>query len=101
MFYNERRRVGALAISRGLPMITSNPLYVTDGGALLAYGASTPAIFRRSASYIDRLLKGGKPSDLPVEQPTIFTLSINLATAKMLNLKIPQAILLRADSIIE
>ena len=101
MFYNERRRVGALAISRGLPMITSNALYVTDGGALLAYGASTPAMFRRSGSYIDRLLKGGKPSDLPVEQPTIFTLSINLATAKMLNVKIPQTILLRADSIIE
>jgi putative ABC transport system substrate-binding protein len=95
-----RERICALAMQRRLPT-ASVVREMTDVGCLISYGENLLDTFRRAASYIDKILKGSKPSDLPVEQPTKFELVVNLKTAKALGLTIPAAVLARADEVIE
>jgi putative tryptophan/tyrosine transport system substrate-binding protein len=100
MFYAERTRIAELAAQSRVPAIYSVKEYAEVGG-LMAYGVNLGESFRRAATYVDKILKGAKPADLPVEQPTKFELVINLKTAKALGLTIPQSVLLRADQVIE
>ena len=97
---SHRARVVNLAANSRLPTIYSNRDFALDGG-LMSYAADFAALNRRAASYVDKILKGAKPADLPVEQPTKFELVINLKTAKTLGLTIPPSVLLRADHVIE
>jgi putative tryptophan/tyrosine transport system substrate-binding protein len=96
----ERRRIAELAVKYRLPTAVGGREYAEAGG-LFSYAVSYPGLFRRAAVYVDKILKGAKPGDLPVEQPTKFELVINLKTAKALGLTIPQSLLLRADQVIE
>jgi putative ABC transport system substrate-binding protein len=100
LFTANSRHIADLAIKNRLPTIYGLRQLVEAGG-LMAYGPSTAEAVRRAASYVDRILKGAKPSDLPIEQPTKFELVINLKTAKALGLTIPPSLLLRADQVIE
>jgi len=95
-----RTRILTFALSARLPVITSISDFVKDG-ALMSYGPSYPDLFRHSADFVDKILRGAKPGDIPVEQPTKFELVINLTTAKALDLKIPESFLVRADEVIE
>jgi len=95
-----RIRIITLALGARLPSMSDFPEYVEAGG-LMFYGPNFPDLFRRAASYVDKILRGAKPADLPVEQPTKFDLVINLTTAKTLGLNLPEAFLLRADKVIE
>jgi putative ABC transport system substrate-binding protein len=97
---SHRARVVELAAKTRLPAIYTGPAWVNQGG-LMSYAADLAAQFRRAAGYVDKILKGAKPGDLPVEQPTKFDLVINLKTAKALGLTIPSSLLARADQIIE
>ena len=90
----------ALAARHRLPAIYPITFFPTDGG-LLSYGIDRIDLFRRAASYVDRILKGAAPSDLPVQQPTKFELVVNLKTAKALGLIVPQSLLLSADEVVE
>ena len=99
LFLVNRTPLFKLASSARLPTIHGNRLYV-DAGGLMSYGASYADLFRRSAGYVDKILKGAKPADLPIEQPTKFELVVNLKTAKTLGIKIPESILVRADEVI-
>jgi putative ABC transport system substrate-binding protein len=92
--------ITAFALERKLPSIGTSEIFVAAGG-LLYYGPDFPRIIERTMSYVDRILRGAKPADLPIEQPTYFELIVNTKTARALGLKIPQSILLRADRVIE
>ena len=100
MVTTNRVEILRLAGKHSLPVISLYKPFV-DAGGLIAYGASTLDMYRRAADYVDRILKGAKPSELPIELPTKFELVINLKTAKALGLTIPPALLLRADQVIE
>jgi ABC-type uncharacterized transport system substrate-binding protein len=98
---NARRiSINTLANVARLPTITGFREYV-EAGSLMSYGPSVPELFRRAADYVDKILRGAKPGDIPVEQPTKFDLVINLTTAKALGLTIPESLLARADEVIE
>ncbi len=100
MLYAERKRIVDFAAKQRLPAIYAWREPVAAGG-LMSYGANIPDLFRRAAAHVDKILKGAKPGDLPVEQPTKFELVINLKTAKTLGLTIPQSVLIRADEVIQ
>jgi len=99
-FIAYRRRIADLAVMHRLPMMVAAKEYVEAGG-LISYGTDFPDLFRRAATYVDKILKGTKPADLPIEQPTKFELAINLKTAKALGLTIPPSLLQRADEVIQ
>ena len=100
MFTNERRRLVDLAAKNRVPTVYPAREFV-DAGGLMAYGTNIADLYRRAATYVDKILRGAKPADLPVEQPTKFELVINLKTAKALGLTIPPSVLARADQVIE
>jgi putative ABC transport system substrate-binding protein len=100
MFITERRRLVDLAAKNRLPAVYAWREFV-DAGGLMAYGPSLADLYRRAATYVDKILKGAKPAELPVEQPTRFQLVINLKTAKALGLTIPPSLLQRADEVIQ
>jgi putative ABC transport system substrate-binding protein len=93
-------RINTLALGARLPTIYNGKEYIEPGG-LMSYGPNYPDLFRRAADFVDKILRGAKPSDFPVEQPTKFDLAINLTTAKALGLTIPASLLARADEVIE
>ena len=100
MMFEERRRIVDLATAARLPGIYPDRPFA-DAGGLLFYGPLVVDLFRRAAGYVDRILKGAKPADLPIEQPTRFSFVINLKAAKALGLAIPETLLIRADEVIE
>jgi len=100
LFHDETDNIVRLAAEQRLPVMYALREGVVAGG-LMAYGANFTDLFRHAATYVDKILKGAKPADLPVEQPTKFELIINMKTAKALGLTIPQSLLLRADEIIQ
>ena len=100
MFISQRARIADLATKSRLPTVFGRRENAEAGG-LISYGSSLSDQFRRSATYVDKILKGAKPGDLPVEQPTKFELVINMKTAKALGIKIPNSILVRADKVID
>jgi putative ABC transport system substrate-binding protein len=100
VFFSARTRIMALALKHRLPSMSEGKEFVEAGG-LISYSPSIPALARRAAIFIDKILRGARPADLPIEQPTTFELVINLTTAKALGLTIPPAFLLRADQVID
>ena len=100
VFAQDQRRIAELAAQHRLPSVTLRREYAEAGG-LMSYGPSFLDQYRRAASYVDKILKGAKPADLPVEQPTKFELVINGKTAKALGLKIPQSLMISADKVIQ
>jgi putative tryptophan/tyrosine transport system substrate-binding protein len=100
LVFTNRARIHTLATAARLPAIYNSREYVEIGG-LMSYGPNFPDLFRRAADLVDKILRGAKPADIPVEQPTKFDFVINLTTAKALGLKIPEAVLLRADEVME
>ena len=100
LFVGNLKRIADLAAKSRLPSIHHLREFV-DAGGLVAYGPDRADLFRHAATYVDKILKGAKPADLPVEQPTKFELVINLKTAKHLGLTIPPSLLLRAEEVIQ
>jgi putative ABC transport system substrate-binding protein len=99
MFFSQRARIVDLAAKHRLPAVYAEREFA-DAGGLMAYATNLRATFRRAATYVDKILKGAKPGDLPIEEPTRIELVINLNAAKALGLTIPQSLLLRADEVI-
>jgi putative ABC transport system substrate-binding protein len=99
LMFSNRRQLLELAIKNKLPSMHTQSLWV-EAGALMSYGTHFPDLYRRAASYVDKILKGAKPADLPVEQPKKFELVFNLKTAKQIGLTIPSNVLARADKVI-
>src|SRR5262249_49865245 len=95
-----RQQLLEFAVRNRLPTMFQNPEYVPAGG-LMSYSPNREEMFRNAATYVDKILKGAKPADLPIEQPTKFELVINLKTAKALGLTIPPSVLTRADEVIQ
>ena len=100
LLYANRVRINILALGARLPTMHAAREYVEAGG-LMSYGANFPDLFRRAGDYVDKILRGAKPADLPVEQPTKFDLVVNLITARVLGLTMPPTVLARADEVIE
>jgi putative ABC transport system substrate-binding protein len=100
LMFQERQRIAEFTLQQRLPTATFQRFF-TEAGALLSYGPSFADLFLRAATYVDKIFKGARPADLPVEQPTKFELVVNLKTAKALALKIPAPLLQRADQVIE
>jgi putative tryptophan/tyrosine transport system substrate-binding protein len=100
LFVTHRRQIAEMAAARRIPIVSS-AWEMVEAGALLAYGPNYADLSRRSAVYVDRILKGAKPADLPVEEPTTFELVVNLKTARALGLNLSRPLLLRADRVIE
>ena len=100
VFTAAHKRIVELTAKHSLPAVYPDRSFVNTGG-LVSYGTDLPSVFRRSADYVDKILRGAKPEDLPIEQPTKFELVINLKTAKALGLTIPPSLLARADQVIE
>jgi putative ABC transport system substrate-binding protein len=98
MLWNERKRIGELALSRGLPSMSWNS-DMTDAGLLMSYGEDFKVQFRRVPVYVDKILKGAKPADLPVELPALYEFVINTNTARMLGLNIPPSVLALTDRV--
>jgi len=98
--FSARQRIVAAALKHRLPTMNPTPFWVEAGG-LMSYGVDGADQYRRAAVFVDKLLKGAKPADVPIEQPTKFELAINLNTAKALGVTVPQSVLLRADTIIQ
>jgi putative ABC transport system substrate-binding protein len=99
-FISQRREIAELALKNNLPSMFSAQEHVEAGG-LMSYGQNLADLYRRAAAYVDKIFKGAKPGNLPIEQPAVFSLAINSKTAKALGLEIPQELLLRADKVIE
>jgi putative ABC transport system substrate-binding protein len=93
-------RVGELAVDSKVPLMSAFR-EITNAGGLISYGASIPGLERRAAGYVDKILKGANPGNLPVEQPTKFELVVNLKTARAFGLEVPASLLARADEVIE
>ena len=100
MFLREHRRLVDLAAKSPLPAVYGSREFV-DAGGLMCYGPNLADLFRRAATYVDKILKGAKPADLPVEQPSKFELVVNVRAAKALGLTIPPSLLGRADEVIQ
>jgi len=99
-FIQQARQIAELAAGHRLPSVAQFRLYA-EAGVLMSYGTNVADHYRRAATYVDKVLKGAKPADLPVEQPMKFELVINGKTAKVLGLTIPQSLLISADKVIE
>ena len=100
MVVTHRASIISAAARNNVPAVYTLPEFATDGG-LLSYGPDRMDLVRRAATYVDRILRGAKPAELPVQLPTKFEMVVNLKTAKALGLTVPQSILLRADEVIE
>jgi putative ABC transport system substrate-binding protein len=100
IYLERRRQIAELAVKARLPCVGYNAEYA-DAGFLIGYGPNRFEFYQRAAYFVDKILKGAKPADLPVEQPTRFELVINMKTAKALGLKIPPSVFVRADRVIE
>jgi ABC-type uncharacterized transport system substrate-binding protein len=100
VLFNHRGQIAVMALRNRLPAASTQSEYA-EAGLLLTYGVDFRDLFRRSAVFVDKIFKGAKPADLPVEQPTKFELVVNLKTAKALGIDLPPTLLARADEVIE